>query len=203
MVNSVNSPDTRTRILQIARDLYIDGGPEALSMRRVAARVGLSATAIYRHFASKRGLIIAVIKEGFRIFSGYLARSLDTTDPAARIEACGDGYLDFAVTHPADYRAMFMVGVPEGEHTAPPYNDCDEIGENTFRFIVERVGEAITAGILLPADPEKIALALWAHAHGLISLFLNGQLGTDADAFRGIYRDSFGFLLRGLGKGTI
>ena len=54
----------------------------------------------------------------------------------------------------------------------------------------DRVRECIDAGLLQPLDPTAVATTLWAHAHGLISIFLRGWLHMDVDTFRQTYRDS-------------
>ena len=76
-VNDVNIvADTRERIVEEARDLYLTAGLAGLSMRKVAERVGVTATALYRHFEDKQALLLAVVQAGFERFTTYLLRGL-------------------------------------------------------------------------------------------------------------------------------
>ena len=72
VVESPRASSTDTAILEAARDLLAEGGIDALSMRAVAARVGVSATAIYNYFENKQALVESVISIGFERFDNYL-----------------------------------------------------------------------------------------------------------------------------------
>lgn len=74
--------DTRTRILNAARELYLEGGHRSVTMRGVAERVGVTATALYRQFDDKDALMNEVVDEGFRRFGRYLYKSLEGPVPA-------------------------------------------------------------------------------------------------------------------------
>ena len=191
----VDDPDTRARLLERAREVYLEGGPAHFSLREVARRVGVSAPAVYRHFDDKEALLAAVCEEGFRTFGSYLLRALSARSPLARLRAAGDQYLRFALDHPRDYRVIFMSavedlgGAPGSPHESP-----------TFQFLVDRVRECMDVEVLAAGDPAEVAVAIWAHVHGLASLRLSGQLaviGNDA-AFAKFFRRSTDRLLAGL-----
>ena len=96
-------------ILQAAGELLLEVGYEAFSLRKVAERIGYSATAIYRHFADKDALLYAVTEEGFRRFTASLrAAGSGEGDPFEWLQAMGFSYIDFGLEHPAYYRVMFM-----------------------------------------------------------------------------------------------
>jgi AcrR family transcriptional regulator len=171
------------RILQESRELLRKEGLNGFSMRGVAERVGVSATALYRHYEDKDALLAALLQQGFSTFSSYLMRSLDGKTPLARLRRTGRSYFDFALEHSRDYALMFMT-------------PCAEVGldrvsesararmEGTFLFLVDRVKECIAAGVVAPLDPQEVALNLWAEVHGLTCLRLNGQLANlDDHAF--------------------
>ena len=163
------------RILREARELLRKGGLSGFSMRGVAERVGVSATALYRHYQDKDALLSALLAEGFSTFSSYLMRSLAGKTPMERLRGAGRSYFDFAIEHPRDYALMFMT-------------PCEDLGldrvsegtrsrmEGTFVFLVDRVKECIAAGVAAPLDPQEVALNIWAEVHGLTCLRLNGQL---------------------------
>ncbi len=174
----VDDTDTRQRILDVARDLFIAGGLTGLSMRKVAAEVGVSATAIYRHFDSKEALVVAVIEEGFRRFAEYLWRGLDARDPLARLHASCTQYARFALDHSAYYRVMFMTPCDELGYVAVPERTADSIAP-TFRFLMDRVRECIDNGDLADDDLESLSATIWAHLHGLVSLHLAAHLSRE------------------------
>jgi AcrR family transcriptional regulator len=201
LVNTVHmvapETDTRTRLLEQAREVYLEGGAANFSLREVARRVGVSAAAVYRHYDGKDALLGAVCQEGFRTFSSYLLRALAETTPAARLRAASDYYLRFAIENPHDYRVIFMSSVEDiglrasksgGPETSP-----------TFQFLVDRVRECMDAHVIATGDATEIAATIWAHVHGLASLRLSGHLhsvGDDA-AFAAFFRRSTDRLFQG------
>lgn len=190
--------DTRKRILEAARDLYAAQGPDQLSMRRVAEEVGVSATAIYRHFEGKEQLIIEVCAEGFTLFASYLMRGLRGATPLERLTETGAGYVAFALDHPQYYRAMFM----------SPHPDFDALAEQTsqafsptFQLLVDRVAECQREGALRDDQSARaLARSIWAHSHGLVSLWLDGHLDVapGEDPLPALYATHQQNLLRGL-----
>lgn len=162
------------RILATARDLYVEEGLAGVSMRKIAERVGVTATAIYRHYANKNVLLGEVVAEGFKIFGTYLQRALEGETPLERLRLTGEAYAQFATDHPQFYKVMFL---------AP--HDYDFSGEGsamlerrnmaTFQFMLDRIRECMDAGVLRRDDPEKVALSIWTMSHGIMSLYLAGS----------------------------
>jgi AcrR family transcriptional regulator len=185
---------TRERLLATARDLFLEVGPGAFSLREVARRSDLTAAAVYRHFDGKEALLGAVCEEGFRAFASYLMAALRAKTPRARLDECGEQYLRFALERPRDYRVIFMSEVPEGPRMKP------DVQPPAFAFLVDRVRECVDAGALRAGDPTELAVTIWAHVHGLVSLRLAGHfqtLGGD-DEFSRIYSRSVAALVDGL-----
>src|SRR5688500_14212211 len=123
--------DARTRILDAARELFLEEGQGGVTMRSVADRVGVTATALYRHFESKDALVHAVIDGGFQTFGGYLYRSLKGATAAERMRLSGQAYLDFALEQPEMYRTLFMTPWPDSAH-----GKSDAQWNATFTFLV-------------------------------------------------------------------
>jgi AcrR family transcriptional regulator len=160
--------DIKSRIVAAARGLYLDRGPEAVTMRAVAERVGVTATALYRHFADKETLLREVAGEGSRLLGSHLFRALEAPTPLARLRSTADAYLDFALAQPQAYRALF---------DAPPDDDASPVALQqgaVRRFLRDRVREAMDAGDLAEGDPDGTALTLWALVHGLATLHFAG-----------------------------
>jgi AcrR family transcriptional regulator len=192
--------DTRTLLVAVARDVFLEAGPASFSLREVARRVGISAAAVYRHFEGKEALLFAACTQGFQLFSSYLVRALGEPTPLARLLKTGDLYRLFALENPLDYRFIFMS--PAGKLTpplarakAPSKGALPQ--DTTFRFLVDRVRECMAVGVLATDDAERSAVVIWAHVHGVVSLRLSGHLGAlgDSDAFAVFYRASVERLL--------
>lgn len=197
--------DTRAQLISAARDLYLESGPNDFSLREVARRVGVSAPAIYRHFEGKDDLLAAACTQGFHIFSSYLVRALAEATPRARLVSTGDQYRKFALENPTDYRFIFMTHpIHASGHGAkrPGSDGASSLPQDsTFRLLVDRVKECVEARVLAKGNPDEIAVFIWAHVHGLVSLRIAGKLdalGTD-EAFAEFYQVSVTKLLKGLG----
>jgi AcrR family transcriptional regulator len=188
----------REAILQAAGELLLEVGYEAFSLRRVAERVGYSATAIYRHFADKDALTYAVTEEGFRLFTARLrAAGSGRTDPFEWLEAMGLAYIEFGLEHPVYYRVMFM----ERPHLLWRRHP-DRPGSRMENFAVLRaaVEAAIASGRTSETDALAISNALWAQTHGTVALALSmpHMPARQARAFGAI---GVAALVRGLERG--
>jgi AcrR family transcriptional regulator len=170
--------DTRLRLLREARDLYLEQGPAAFSLREVARKVRVSPAAVYRHFDSKEALLTEVCAAGFRNFGAYLMRALAAPTPRGRMTACVRQYLAFGLENPQDYRAMFMGAADGFTYVATAKKESPD---PTFRFLVDRVEECMRGGILGRGDSTETATVIWAHVHGLVSLRLSGHLRHGSD----------------------
>lgn len=159
------SDDIKTRIVAAARALYFERGPDAVTMRAVAERVGVTATALYRHFADKDALLREVAGEGSRLLGSHLFRALEASTPLERLRATAMAYLDFALEQPQAYRALFEPASGDGE-SSPVHRQRGAVN----RFLRDRVREAMDAGVIADGDPDGAALTLWSMLHGLASL---------------------------------
>lgn len=162
--------ETRQRILDAARDLFVENGFEATSMRAIARRIEYTPTAIYHHFENKDALLGELCNQDFRFLARAFQRIGRVEDPIERLDRIGEAYVEFALEHPKHYEFMFMtVRPPAGEqeiHGDP--------GEDAYAFLREAVADAMEQGRFLPEhdDPDQIAQMLWGSLHGLISLRL-------------------------------
>jgi AcrR family transcriptional regulator len=165
--------ETRQSILDAARELFAESGFEAVSMRKIAARVGLTPTAIYFHFHDKRALFIELCRGDFLSLAHEFAAIARIPDPVERLRRTGYAYIDFAMAHPNHYRLMFMSPAPTiGAEEMPDYRGNPE--QDAYAFAQLTVGDAIAAGRLGPqyADVEQVTQIVWAAAHGVVSLHI-------------------------------
>lgn len=196
IVNMTPATDTRRRILDATQALYLEGGMDALTMRAVAERVGVSATALYRHFRNKEEMLATVLDQGFEVFGSYLQRCLAAPTPMERMTACGDEYVRFAAERRPYYELLFMSGAKRAVHMT---EDCVAAHRHsTFQLLVDRVTECMDTGVLARDDAQEVALSIWSASHGLVGLYYEGVLPDDVEQFLVIYRRSIERLFAGL-----
>ncbi|HEX8394715.1 MAG TPA: TetR/AcrR family transcriptional regulator [Longimicrobium sp.] len=165
--------DIKTRIIDAARALYRERGADAVTMRAVAERVGVTATALYRHFPDKDAILREVMSEGSRLLGSHLFLALEAPTALDRLRATAAAYLEFAVAQPQAYRSLFEPA--GGDESSPALRQRDAVR----RFLRDRVREGIADGALVDGNAEEIALALWATLHGLASLHQAGIIPAD------------------------
>jgi len=191
------SSEPRERILASARALYLEGGVQAVTMRAVAERVGVTATALYRHFDNKEDLLTELIGQAFLTFGAYLHRALGGKTPMDRFLRSSGSYLDFALEQREIYRTIFMSPVPKPEDR-PGLEGNRFDPASTFRFLIDRIRECMDSGDLRKEDPEQVAVTVWAHVHGLVSLQICGSFALADEQFREVYRQSVQRMIAGL-----
>ena len=165
--------ELREKILRAARELFVDKGFEAVTLRTIAEAVEYSPAALYSYFPDKEALIFALVQEDFEAFAVHFRALVRVRDPIQRLVAIGETYIRFAVEHPNHYRLMFMSthaavidDRPEKyEHRGDPARDA-------YAFLKWTVEQAMDAGCLRPefCDAELVCQSLWACIHGVAAL---------------------------------
>lgn len=163
---------SKTLILQAARDLYLEAGLLGFSMRKVAAKIDLSATAIYRHYKNREDLLYEVVAEGYRLFSTYLDVSENGGTALKRFQDQGLGYVDFALQQPEYYRMIFAAPELIGEDGLPEH--VQKLASSTFDQLKSQVQECVDEGFF-QAVAEEMGEIIWAHCHGMVSLYMTGH----------------------------
>jgi len=190
--------EQREHILACACDLYLTDGLAGFSMRKLARQVGVTAPALYRHYDGREAVISDVVREAYRAFTGYLYRALEAPTPLERFGAAAEGYLDFALEHPRWFSIMHASADRLGMDELP--SDIEAMGCAVHQFWIDRVRECMDEGVLKPADPMEVSMTMWAHAHGLLNLYHQGQLQVGEEAFRALFSESGLRVLAGLGQ---
>ena len=166
--------ETRDKILDAARELFVTEGYEGVSMRRVAEKIEYSPTAIYVHFADKNELFHELCHQDYARLAEVFRSSVISADPVERLKQIGAIYADFGIRYPNHYKFMFMTQHPGLE---PNDEDREIMGnpeEDAYAFLKGAVQQAIDAGCLREElrDAELISQTLWAAVHGVISLHI-------------------------------
>jgi AcrR family transcriptional regulator len=168
VASRVGSRETETAILEAARDLLAEGGLDALSMRAVAARVGLSATAIYHWFQGKEDLVDRVVQHGFQRSEAYMWKAIEDLPAGSleRVAALGEAYIRFALENREYFKIIFAIQTPA------PRQIEDVPGQGGYRVLRQCVVEAMEAGNMRRAEPDLVVLYLWSLVHGLVTIFM-------------------------------
>jgi AcrR family transcriptional regulator len=157
----------RAELLQAAMELLRETGDEdAVSVRAVAQRVGVSVPSIYLHFADKQALLDAVCERVFDDLHAVMREAAaEGEDVFDALRRQGNAYVQFALDNPEHYRIVFMK-----EH--PGEQSSDElIATGAFGHLIDSVQACVDAGVL-EGEPVELALSLWAAAHGVAALLI-------------------------------
>jgi AcrR family transcriptional regulator len=158
----------RDVIRNTARELFAREGYESVSMRRIAAEIGCSPMAMYRHYASKEDLLISICEETF----GGMLRLLDARreqpgTPLEKLRKCMRLIMDFHLSHPNHYKVTFMTAVPPGP-TADRKAAIAQRAMDRLRAAVRECAEAKGLDI----DIELAAHLLRTGVFGVVSTLI-------------------------------
>ncbi len=163
-----------------------EAGPEALSLRELARRVGVSHAAAYRHFADRDALVDAVAEQAMAALVALVHERLatvDEQDPVARarrrLQQIGVGYVDFALAEAGLFRLLFTACPDPPEGTDPD-------GDDPYSLLNAALDELVAVGYLDPRDRPGAEVTCWPVVHGFSVLnvegLLRGMSGTDREA---------------------
>ena len=168
-------PLSRAAIVDAAREMLATTDLDDLSLRRLAAVLGVTAPALYAHMEDKRDLLAAVAEQGFaELVSAF--EQVEAEDPIERLFAYGRAYVDKAVDDPEVFRVMFVfrpgtVPMPEVDNELPAATAA-------FERPMVAVMDAMQVEEIHPdRDPLLTALTLWTTTHGLATVLLLGSGG--------------------------
>ena len=161
----------RSALLDDAAALLNESGQDALSLRALARRAGVSPRAPYRHFADKEALLSALAVDAFAAFGKALAAADAAAEPGRELEAQGIAYVRFALEAVGRFRLMF------GPRRFVADDELIAAKQAAFGVLQARVD--LLAG---PGDDSRAqAIGYWSLAHGLAVLFLDGRVRDELD----------------------
>jgi len=176
----------RAQILKVSAELFLREGIDQTSMRRIAGEAGVTATLLYKHFASKDDLLKSIAES----FFSELVVSLDAavtgvTDPIERARKLMHAYVTFGIDNPRAYHLTFMTALPRlrrGEEmkrfrdklrrgeTVPPEELL--MGMLCFARLEMAVADLVKAKLTRTRDVAALAEVVWASGHGLVALVI-------------------------------
>jgi AcrR family transcriptional regulator len=160
-----SATNTRRALLDAAAELLDAGGPEAVTLREVGARAGVSRNAPYRHFADKEGLLTAVAVESWdRLAEALRASGAINSAPSIRLQQALTAIVELGRNRPHLYRLMFVI--PERDPGAGA-RAASRAQEEFLSIVAAVVGEA---------DARHYGALLFSSAHGIAGLEISGHL---------------------------
>ncbi|EKF73746.1 transcriptional regulator, TetR family protein [Alcanivorax hongdengensis A-11-3] len=171
----------RERVCDAATRLFTERGPQNVTMRQIAAEVGVSAMTPYRYFQDKDEILATVRAAAFDQFSNALEKAMaEAPDARAKARAVGDAYVAFAHANPAAYQLIFSFTQPDEER----FPELVRANSRAQQTMVSYVQDMIAAG-LLQGDAQLIGYMFWATLHGIVVLELaSGLRGMDGNTLR-------------------
>jgi AcrR family transcriptional regulator len=164
----------RGDIVSAAAELLNEAGTEqAVTLRAVARRIGITAPSIYHHFTDRQAILLAVVQDAFTELTEALRATSDagsSEDAEGRLRAACRAYLDFAATRPQRYRVMFggLWNATEAvDSAAVTAAEATDLGQEALGVFVTALDACVAAGISSSTDTVADAVALWLGLHGL------------------------------------
>ena len=186
---------TPQRIAARAGALLDRDGVESVTMRRVAGAVGVTAMALYRHFADRAALLNALADAGFEDLAARLTAAPKPRHPEKRLLRILDVFLDFALERPRLFELMFLTP-RAGARTYP--RDFKAGASPTANLTTEAIEEGIRAGYFRKQDAAETTFAMGALLQGLVMLYLGGRMEMDHKQFRAFCHRSFRRYMHGI-----
>lgn len=170
---SYHHGDLRRALMELSVDVIKKQGVDALNLRALATRLGVSSGAPYQHFASRADLLAAIALEGFERLQQDMISSRDAAaaDAGARLRAVGLAYVQFAGRHPGHFRVMFLADAHGTQSQA-----LSATSRQAYHLLRETVGECQRAGVAPEGQDSLLTLTVWSLVHGLASLWADGAL---------------------------
>ncbi len=171
---------SRDAILDEARSIIVAHGRSELSLRRLAARLGVTAPSLYRFFDSKDAIVTAIAEAEFaHLIEAIEQSAAGFDDPIEQIKAQSRAYVECAIENPALFEVMFVY--------RPPWTDTPTAPElplasKAWQIASVAVERATATGRLREPDPVLASLTIWSAVHGVATLLsLGSRTGAPAD----------------------
>ena len=185
--------DLKASLVEAANKILLRDGADALSLRGIAAEVGVSHMAPYAHFKNKKELIQSIAEAGFVQMADTMEavaqklKAKQNLSPGELVLAYGASYLEFATENPQLYRLMLgqveTTGRKSKKNEVVAAENADVINSPFMEsskkpFILLREAFALRGD-----DDEKVkaqALGAWSMVHGMAALIIEGHIQVPA-----------------------
>ena len=168
MTNKYHHGDLRNALIEAGVEILEEEGNSAISLRKVARKVGVSHAAPYRHFENKELLIAAIAEEGYGKLEEKMKGAIDNFPGDSRVQLIelGWAYIQFALENPNHLRVMFT-----------DFSEaCELETTSTFDVLVQAIMAGQEANEVVAGDAMSLALTLWSTVHGLSTLLIENKI---------------------------
>lgn len=187
--------NTAERIAAITRTLLETEGPEAVSMRRIAAEVGITPMAIYHHFANREALLAEVTAREF----DHLAASFGAQPARASFEqrmiTIADIYLDYAFRQPRVFDYVFSQSRADARTYPTSFRNRES---PTLNYVADQIQDAMKKKQIRKDDVWELAMEVWALLHGYMMLHRAGRIALSHEEVRQLCHRGIRRLCHGL-----
>lgn len=176
----------REEILAAAERIFLNGGYEGATIRRIADEVGVSPTALYMHFPDKHAMLMAIGEDALdAVLAESEAIAEGPGDPKERVRAVLHAHMTFALKNKTAYQVVFCEGA---RAIARNQSRTRELCERYYRVVANLVAELGKAGRLKRGSAHGVAQTLWTGVHGLVTyLITNPNFGyVEVDELKGL-----------------
>lgn len=174
----------RRNVVEAAGHVLMTEGPEALTVRRIAQALNCSTKIIYTMFDGKDGLANALYLEGCTRLGQAMSIVAPATTPPDYVQELARAYWRFALAHPSDYGVLFGGAIPRFQ---PSISSKQMLGQ-ALRAVASILHTYMAQGLLPAQDPVRLARAIWAPLHGVVSLHLLGHFSDEQEATQAFER---------------
>jgi AcrR family transcriptional regulator len=217
--------ETTAEIKEVALELMASGGPDAITLRAIAREMGMTANAIYGYFATRDELVTALIHDVYTALADAVDAAWQSTsaeDPATRIRVWARAFRGWVLANPQGFRLIY--GDPVPGYQAPEGGAAPDAAHRVCTGLAALAASAwphaehlyagsefqwsdFDPGLLdkvRPAFPElppagvALALRIWGHLHGLVSLEIYGHMRTQTLSPDKLFSEELTQLLRAL-----
>jgi AcrR family transcriptional regulator len=174
--------DLRQALVQAGLELARQYGPDAVTIREVTRRAGVTPNAAYRHFADRDALLASLCSAAQAEVARAIEHQIAQVDSSlvgasaarSRFHAVGLGYMRFAQDHPGLFRTAFWTSGDLQKMASPDRRS--EGGRTPFEWLSAALDELVASGVLRPERREGAEFLAWSAVHGLATLLIDGPL---------------------------
>lgn len=160
------------KIIDKGRDILVNEGHAALTMRRLADEIEYTPGALYAHFADKDALVRAICETDFLALASLFTHAQKIADPVERLRELARVYARFALEHPAQYKILFVLdAIPSVKHEGGPVERGNP-EQDAYAVLEQAVEHALRSGRFRAFEgrPQLVVQSLWAAMHGVVSI---------------------------------
>jgi AcrR family transcriptional regulator len=186
---------TSERIAAVTLEIVEREGADAVSMRRVAKAVGITAMAIYHYYPTREALLQAVTAREFDRLGAFMKAHQARISGEASFAKMLDFYLDYAFERPRVFDYLYSQTRPDARKFP---KDFRARKSPTMNGTADQLRAAIDAGVLRDDDVWELGMMLWALVHGYLALYRAGRIGLDEKEFRALCHRALKRVFHGL-----